>query len=197
MRQNAGMSETVRPPRQSRSRESWARVLEVATAQFEEAGYEALSISEVCRRAQVSAPTIYARVDGIDGLFRAVYERLINAIQETERRELDLTDATVGQVVTAVHRIFSRHDRALRAIIRRSTADAGLLSEGAQTSRELRDRIAALLPGRPESAKVAARAIYTECAFRVIYGAEFWAEGGESDSEFEAQLTQLVAKILA
>src|SRR5699024_3446384 len=197
MRQNAGMSETVRPPRQSRSRESWARVLEVATAQFEEAGYEALSISEVCRRAQVSAPTIYARVDGIDGLFRAVYERLINAIQETERRELDLTDATVEQVVTAVHRIFSRHDRALRAIIRRSTADAGLLSEGAQTSRELRDRIAALLPGRPEPAKVAARAIYTECAFRVIYGAEFWAEGGESDSEFEAQLTQLVAKILA
>jgi|SRR5699024_465053 len=196
MRQNAGMSETVRPPRQSRSRESWARVIDVATAQFEEGGYEALSISEVCRQAKVSAPSIYARVDGIDGLFRAVYERLIADIQATEHRELDLAEATVERVVAAAHRIFSRHEQALRAIIGRATADPELLAEGAQVSRELRDRIAALLPGDPGAASAAARTIYTECAFRVIYGAEFWREDSESGAAFEAHLTTVVKKIL-
>ena len=168
----------------------------MAIAQFEEGGYEALSISEVCRRAKVSAPSIYARVDGIDGLFRAVYERLIADIRATERRELALADGTVEQVVGAAHRIFSRHEQALRAIIRRATVDPELLTEGAQVSRELRDRIADLMPGEPDAARAAARTIYTECAFRVIYGVEFWDEDSESGGTFEAHLTAVVKKIL-
>lgn len=195
MRQNAPMSGTVRPPRQSRSREAWQRVIDAATELFREGGYEALSISEVCRRARVSAPSIYARVDGVDGLFRAVYERLMAEIGETERRELGRTDGSIERTVAAANQIFMQNAQALRAIIRRATADADLLQEGARVSRELCERIVAVLPAGPRT-RMAARTIYTECAFRVIYGAQFWDGAGESDEEFEARLSEIVSKLL-
>lgn len=188
---------TVRPPQQRRSRESWQRALDIGTELFVQGGYEALSVSEVCRRAGIAAPSLYARVDGLEGLFRAIYERGMAEVAATEDRVLTGLDGSVEQLVSACAEIFSEHAELLRAVIRRATADPELLAEGAALSRRLRDRMASLLPGAPEASQLAARTIYTECAFRVIYGAEFWDPLGESANEFETRVTAIARRVLA
>ncbi|MGN6206648.1 TetR/AcrR family transcriptional regulator, partial [Humibacter sp.] len=85
----------VREPLQARSRASWERVISVGRELLETGGFEALTISEVCRRAEVTAPSIYARVDGRAGLFRAVYEDGMREVQATEDA---LFAGTVGSV---------------------------------------------------------------------------------------------------
>ncbi|GAA3756809.1 hypothetical protein GCM10022240_07050 [Microbacterium kribbense] len=50
---------------------------------LEEGGYEPLTINEICRRARVTAPSIYARVDGRVELFRAVYQRTMQEVVAT------------------------------------------------------------------------------------------------------------------
>lgn len=163
---------------------------------FLEGGYEALSITEVCRRAGVSAPSLYARVNGLDGLFRAVYERCMSSLDDTERRVFSDVNNSVEAVVSATSELFSDHARALRAIIRQATADDELLEEGAERSRQLRSRIAEMLPGDDRSVQLAARTIYTECAFSVIYGDNFWRPEGESVDQFRSQLSEKVHRIL-
>ena len=71
MSEAAQPASSVREPQQARSRASWDRVVAVGRDLLAEGGYDALTISEVCRRANVTAPSIYARVDGRAGLFRA------------------------------------------------------------------------------------------------------------------------------
>ncbi|MBN9629670.1 MAG: helix-turn-helix transcriptional regulator, partial [Actinobacteria bacterium] len=92
-----------REPLQARSRESWERVLRTAAELFEAGGWEALSISEVCRRTGVSAPSIYARVDGRAGLFAAVYDLGLRRMRETED-ELFESGATIDGVADAAGR---------------------------------------------------------------------------------------------
>lgn len=192
------MTKTVRPARQLRSREGWERALAIASELFQEGGYEALSISEVCRRAGMSAPSLYARVDGLDGLFRAVFEQGMREVSATEDELLAATDGPpVEAMVAAVSGIFTRHEAFLRAVIRRSTADPVLLAEGARRSRALTKRVADALPGDPEARRLAARTLYTECAFRVIYGERFWDPKGESADQFRAKLVALTEHILA
>ena len=78
----------VREPKQARSREAWERVLEVGRQLIEEGGVPALTITEVCRRSGINAPSLYARVDGRAGLFAAVYERGMAEVRATEERML-------------------------------------------------------------------------------------------------------------
>ncbi len=191
------MGKTVSPAQQERSRLGWQRALDAATELFLAGGYEALSITEVCRRAGISAPSLYARVDGLHGLFLAVFERCMVEVHESERRAFAEVDGSIESVVDAVSGVFIEHSDALRAIIRRSTADPELLAEGAQESRRVKDWIAELLPGDGASTQLAARLIYTECAFRIIYGERFWNQQGESVAEFRDSLTEMVRRVLA
>lgn len=187
---------SIRPPMQQRSRESWERALEIATELFVTGGYEALSISEVCRRAHLSAPSLYARVDGLEGLFRAVYERSMAEIMHTEDLEFHTIDGSIERAVDACANVFMRHADVLRAVIRRSTADQALLVEGAEHSRRLQGKITDALPGSRASAELAARLIYSECAFRVIYGTHFWYPDGETEAMFRTHLVDITHRII-
>jgi len=67
----------ARKPKQTRSRQSYDRMLDAATHILEEGGLPALTLSEVSRRSKVSIGSIYCRVDGKDDLLRAVQERAL------------------------------------------------------------------------------------------------------------------------
>jgi len=190
-------SSLVRQPRQARSRAGWERVLAAGRELLESGGYEALSVSEVCRRAGITAPSLYARVDGRAGLFRAVYEDAMREVGETEDELLSAAGASVADVVAAVTEIFDRHAPLLRAVIHRAVEDPWLLEQGSTTSRRLQNRIAAALPGSDlTDALSAARLIYTECAFRTIYGPRFWTDEPESAASFTARVAVLVERAL-
>ncbi|GAA3756801.1 hypothetical protein GCM10022240_07040 [Microbacterium kribbense] len=100
-------------------------------------------------------------------------------------------------VIAATAGVFERRRALLRAIIRRAVDDPWLLEHGAVMSRRLQERISATLPTRDtELASSIARLVYTECAFRTMYGPAFWSDGGESPAAFIARITALVERIL-
>lgn len=186
----------VREPRQARSRAGWERALAVGRELLESGGYEALTVSEVCRRAGVTAPSLYARVDGRAGLFRAVYEDGMRDVRDTEEELLAAARGVAG-VVAATTEVFDRHAPLLRAVIHRAVEDPWLLARGAETSRRLQQRVAQALPGDDQAAKLsAARVLYTECAFRTIYGPGFWTDIPESAQSFGRRLVAIVEGIL-
>lgn len=161
-----------------------------------------LPITEVCRRAGVSAPSIYARVDGKAGLFRAAHEQWLLQIEKTERvltaehvRQGDsLTDAAAAAALVIMG-VFDAHSRALRALVTRSTHDDELLARGGAASRSLLDRLAATIPAPPERAEAALRAVYAECVMRLLYGSQFLVSGPESDAQFRERVTALARLI--
>nr|WP_274636101.1 TetR/AcrR family transcriptional regulator [Microbacterium bovistercoris] len=188
----------VREPLQARSRASWERVLTAGRALLEEGGYEALTINEVCRRAHVAPPSIYARVDGRVELFRAVYERTMHEVVATEDELFAGASGSVADAIAATAGVFERHSALLRAIIHRAVDDPWLLQHGAVMSRRLQERVSATLPIEDaELASSIARLVYTECAFRTMYGPAFWSETGETLEEFATRITILVQRILA
>jgi len=191
----------VRPPQQERSRAKWERALDVATTLVEEGGWEALSVAEVCRTAGISAPSLYARVDGLNGLFAAVYERQMALIGITEEHEF--AQATTGPAATRVHTtvaaaaaVFDTHHAFLRAVIRRATADPALLERGAEESQRIISRIAQALPGQSHAREVAARSIYVECTFRAMYGDHFFTATPETIEGFIDRVTLVATGIL-
>lgn len=189
-----------RPPRQARSRESWDRVLQVGMDLFAERGWTGLTITEVCRRARVSAPTIYARVDGKAGLFLAVHERWLTQIRATQEqlqvefvRENHSTPEAAAAAAQVIIGVFTAHAQALRALIDRSAEDPELLERGGTASRALLADVAAGIPSPMREAIV--RAVYAECLIRTMYGPRFLEPVGESDEAFRERVTALAVKI--
>ena len=202
MSSSASLAE--REPQQDRSRQSWERVLVVGMELFEEHGWSGLTITEVCRRAKVSAPSIYARVDGKAGLFLAVHERWLAQIRATEvelterhlRADVAATDAaeSVARVVIGV---FAEHHRALRALIDRSAHDPELLARGSAASRSMFEGLAERMPLSPEGGRAVIRAVYAECLMRVMYGAGFLMERDESEEAFEKRVLALARTLVS
>lgn len=186
----------VREPRQARSRAGWERALAVGRELLEAGGYEALTVSEVCRRAGITAPSLYARVDGRTGLFRAVYADGMRDVVASEDELLGAAEGTIA-VVAAVTAVFDRHAPLLRAVIHRAVEDPWLLARGAEASRRLQERIARALPGDDEALKrSAARLVYTECAFRAMYGPAFWVDEPESAEAFADRVAVIVGRTI-
>lgn len=181
----------ARAPLQARSRESWERVLATATELFESGGWEALSVSEICRRTGVSAPSIYARVDGRAGLFAAVYEFGLHRMRQTEDALFESGAAVAGaddrasRAVAVITRLFEEHAAFLRAVISRSVDDAELLGRGASESRRLIARLADTLA--VSDGREVARVLYSECVLRTMYGERFLVD----DEPFEAYQRRL------
>jgi len=198
MSEAAQPASSVREPQQARSRASWDRVVAVGRDLLAEGGYDALTISEVCRRANVTAPSIYARVDGRAGLFRAVYEDVLRDVVASEDELFAAAAPSVAGGVRATATVFARHEALLRAIIRQAVEDPALLAQGAATSRRLRARIVHAL-GAPDAraAASAARTIYEACVFRTIYGPQFWSDEPETLDEFCDRLTRVAESVLA
>lgn len=181
---------SVRPPQQDRTRETWQRVLDTGLELLEAGGWDALTISEVCRRCGISPPSLYARVDGRAGLFFAVWEYGIARVVETQRnlaRAATPADDLAGAVRSAAEvmfGVFEAHDRFLRPVILRASVDLDLRTRGAAQSRFAIRLYMQDVPGRRTAVAAAGQAMFAECVVRIIYGDEFFLGRTESPAEF-------------
>lgn len=192
-----------RAPRQDRSRDTWDRVLQVGMDLFAERGWQGLTITELCRRAKVSAPSIYARVDGKAGLFLAVHDRWLAQIRETERmlREEHVREGAdaaeaAASVTHVILGVFDVHAPALRALIDRSAHDPELLARGGAASRRMLGALAQTLPVPTPQALNVVRTVYTEGLVRVMYGDAFLEPLGETPAAHKARVIG-IARALA
>jgi AcrR family transcriptional regulator len=69
-----------RAPKQLRSRESFERVIQAATAILRETGHADFTLSEVSRRSRASIGSIYGRVDSKEELVRVVQHRVFEQV---------------------------------------------------------------------------------------------------------------------
>lgn len=163
---------------------------------FAERGWDGLTIAEVCRRAEVSAPSIYARVDGKAGLFRAAHERWLRDMEESEatiatrleQEELDGADRAAHLMAE----LYDANASVLRAVIDRSVHDDELRARGAAASRALVARVADILPLEGSRAAETSEALYAACVLRVLVGDDFLRASGEELDAFVARLRRMV-----
>jgi AcrR family transcriptional regulator len=72
----------LREPRQDRSRRTLKRILEAGLYLLEHEGPDALTVTEITKRARTSVGSFYARFNGKDGLLRYMGERSLNEALE-------------------------------------------------------------------------------------------------------------------
>jgi AcrR family transcriptional regulator len=185
---------SVRPPQQERTRESWQRVLDVGLELLSTGGWDALTVSEVCRRCGISAPSLYARVDGRAGLFFAVYDYGIDQVAQTQRSLAvpgppgDLA-AAVAAAARGMLGTFEAHAGLLRAVILRASVDPAVRERGRERSQWAIREAVQHVPGPPDAVFSAGRMMFAECVVRIIYGDDFFTERVETASEFLERLT--------
>lgn len=187
---------TVRPPRQQRSQEAWKRILDAGVALLEEQGREALTVTATCRRAGVAPTALYARVDGIAGLFWAVYDREMAHVHATLDGLLRRAGATpegsgarIKAVIDAQCETFRRHGTFLHQIVNIAVTDPALRERGSRESLDSVERMAGLLPAAPRgAARDVARMLHQECAFRAMYGDHFLSRRPEPDAAFRRRV---------
>lgn len=202
---------TVRAPRQQRSREAWNRVLDAGVAILEDGGVDAFTIAEVCRRAAVAPPAIYARTTSKEALFLAVYEHGIARLRSDEPLAGAVTGgpadpaALVRDVVAGAVRLMLRHRRFLGAVVLISASHAEVRRRGSAYSRDLGQQFAdALTPVRghmthpdPGSAIDACfDLIFAAAIIRVAYGAGFASRREVGDDTFVGELCEVAVGYL-
>ncbi|MFB4295000.1 TetR/AcrR family transcriptional regulator [Actinomadura sp. NTSP31] len=201
----------IRPPRQERSRQVWARILDAGVRIVEEGGYEAFTIAAVCERAGVAPPTVYARVDTKDALFLAVYEHGIarlNADQavfaDQQRWDGLAPERLVGEAVTELAGLFFRHARFLRAVVLISGAHPEVERRGSAHSRRLGEEFTAVVlraadriahPDPAAAVHACFTTLFSALVVRVAYGAGF-AAPATTDEVFTGQLVQIATGYL-
>ena len=195
---------TIRPPQQARSRVAWERILDAGTGLLAEGGPQAVTIAAVCARAEVNPTAIYARVDGIAGLFGAIYEHGLSAVRADEARGLAAaaecapgTGERVRAVVESLVATFEAHGAFLGPIVRYSASDELIQGRGSQTSADLIDQVAALLVefGQP-GAEDTARMLHEARVVRAMYGPRWARQEPESVEEFtERCLAMALARL--
>lgn len=194
----------VRPPQQDRSRQNWERVLSAGLDLFAERGWDGFTIGEVCRRARVSAPSIYARVDGKAGLFRAVHARWLEQATESED-ELEARmlgrGGSVGENAEAAAEVivslFTEHEAILRAVSDRAPHDPELLAVGAASSQRMIDRLTPHIDLPSVEAADILRTVYAECVLRLRYGPAFLTPETEDDAAFLARMRRTARRLAA
>jgi AcrR family transcriptional regulator len=167
-----------RSPKQSRSRESFDRVIEAATVLLARGGSHGLTLAEVSRRYRVSIGSIYCRVESKDDLIRVVQARVLVSMEKEfstmvnriRRRRLPLGQLVPG-LVNELAQFLRRHVALLNAFIQRGTQDTVVASVGrkahAQTALDFKllllERQTEFVHPDPERAAAT--------CFTVVYGA--------------------------
>ena len=191
-------SREERAPQQDRSKRTWDRVLEAGTQLVAEEGWSGLTITAVCRRAGVTAPSIYARVDGKAGLFLAVHERQLAEMRGTEdqliaRHVQDGAGAeeAVAAAARVIAGVFEMHGKMLRSLIDRSAHDAQMLHRGSVASHQLLSRLARTIPLGERHTWMLLRAVYAACVMRTMYGPSLLQPGDSTGLSLEEEVSEL------
>ena len=205
--------ELLRPPQQTRSRESLERVLAAGPQLLEEEGWEGFTVQEVSRRAKVSIGSIYARAPSKEALILAVYDRAVEeiarenaeALTEDGAWEAMATRELIVEAVREMGRQMLNHELILRRIMNRAPVDAVIRARGDAQIRRLGERWEELLRRReseyrhPEpdlAIEVAFRMVFATVARRVALGAQFGAPHEVSDQRLLDEVGRAVAAYL-
>ena len=126
-----------RSPKQTRSKESFERVLETATELLEKHGFNGFSIVDVSRKAKISIGSIYGRVASKDDLVRCVQERVLDIADQQHDAFLARLDnhqmALDEMFPLVVHHhadFLARHAAIFHAFISRASSDPVLRKRG-------------------------------------------------------------------
>ena len=181
--------QTVRPPKQRRSRESYERVLAAAHQLLEENGFEGFTVQEVASRAGVSVGAIYERFGNKETLLHTVHARLTETILAFDASEAGPEPAATGELIEVLVRRLATTLGAHQAIVRAFMhigalddviADRGslvIIELGLRFKGALRPRVADFSHPDPELAlDVAFRIAYSTLARQIMYGALFESE---------------------
>jgi AcrR family transcriptional regulator len=143
----------LRPPRQSRSRESQERVLDAFAAMLREQSFESITMADLARRAGVAVTSIYARFADKRALVLALHERhyaetttQMDALLDPARWEgADLETVARTIVSRVVRHLLSRADLLRAALL---VDDPDVETRAAALMRRGSERLAVLLRPR-------------------------------------------------
>ena len=203
----------LRPPQQTRSRESLDRVLQAGQELLEERGWDGFTVQEVSKRAKVSVGSIYARAPNKDALILAVYDRSVEqiaadnaaALTDDEAWERMTTSELIVGAVREVGHQMLRHERILSRIMNRAPVDPVIKERGDVQIRRLGERFEDLLRRRqsefrhPDPAlaiEVSFRMVFAAISRRVQYGMDFGAPGHVEDEQLFDEMGRAVAAYL-
>ncbi len=193
-----------RAPQQERSRRSFGRVIDAASAILAEGGLAMLTLTEVSRRSGVSIGSIYSRIQGKDALIRAVQAKALVAMQddfnnmvgEIRRQDLQLREL-VPSVVRSLALFLRRHARLLSAFMQVAMSDPRVAAAGRKAHfQDLNDLRRLLLEKRHEIRHADPEHAVETC-FMVTYGAlaRYLGLAPSSDSTGEGNWDQLLVDL--
>ncbi|RZL83166.1 MAG: TetR/AcrR family transcriptional regulator [Rhodococcus sp. (in: high G+C Gram-positive bacteria)] len=201
----------VRLPRQQRSREAWARILDAGVAIVEDGGYDAFTIAAVCERADVAPRALYERVNSKDGLFLAVYEHKMNqvthdqdALFDDSRWTQSSPEELIRGAVRAMVELFAPHTAFLRSVILISGVHPEVYRRGSMYARSLGDLFTAVVMRAavdihhtdPETAvRMSFNTAFSTLVLRISYGPGFAAPAVDDDT-FITHLTEMIGRYL-
>jgi AcrR family transcriptional regulator len=122
--------EHSRTPKQTRSRQSFDRVIDAATHLLAKKGFTGLTLTQVSKLSRVSIGSIYCRVDSKEHLVRAVQARALKEmdhefamlVNRVRRKSLPLR-ALVPTMIRELALYLRRHAPLLRAFMQQATHD--------------------------------------------------------------------------
>ncbi|GCE44532.1 hypothetical protein Rhow_008953 [Rhodococcus wratislaviensis] len=201
----------VRLPRQRRSREAWARILDAGVGIVEDGGYDAFTIAAVCERADVAPRALYERVNSKDGLFLAVYEHKMDQVTHDQDAPFDHSRWThsspaelIRGAVRAMVAHFAPHAAFLRSVILISGVHPEVYRRGSMYARSLGDRFTEVVMraaanidhADPETAvRMSFNTAFSALVLRVSYGPGFAAPAVDDDT-FITHLTDMIGSYL-
>jgi AcrR family transcriptional regulator len=132
-----GLRPRTRAPRQQRSAATYARLLDAAEALLQERSFDAVTLADIARRADVTIGAFYARFADKGALLEALEARLTEEVLEVMRRATDPARWTDVPVEEAMRRFL--HDLVL--VYRRTRGAGRALVLRSHTDLELRRRL--------------------------------------------------------
>jgi AcrR family transcriptional regulator len=160
---------------------------------LEEDGYDGLTIAALCERANVTPPTVYARVADKETLLSAIYERGVAKLD----RDAPLDEATTAsEAVRALAATFLGNASLLRAMIHRAGTDPYVYRRGSEGTTDLARRFRTAVGGNEHRADACFRLVLASLARRVVYGAGFDSDLEQPDDELVEALCEMAELFL-
>lgn len=201
----------IRQPRQRRSQEAYARVLQAGRDILEEHGVDGFTVQAVSRRAGVSVGSIYLRVPSREALLLEIHAQ---EMERMDREEVWLEPPTalpgspreyIESVAIKTAAQMLDHANILRAFMRRGPEDPEIFERGRVGSQRLAAQFESALlicrgdfrhPDPEVAADFAFRMLYSMTSRRITHGSDFESTRPLSDETYLAELARAVAGYL-
>lgn len=201
-------SSTVRPPQQKRSRRSLERILQAGLDVLAEEGYDAFTVDEVCRRANVSVGSVYNRFGSKHALFVTIHARFVEGLTQESAHAAALDPAATAQVgmdqviegaVMHVGGLFERNARPLRAFMLRAATDETVAQQTSEAIRALANVFEHVILTRRGELTHSEPELAVDACFRMVY-ATLWRRlvfGPTFESDLDLTWHRLVSELVS